>query len=284
MGVETLLFADAGPREGAQAALFGVPYDGTASFRPGARLGPQAIRQASYNFETYHLDLGVDLEGARFTDLGNLEEFGSSEAMGKGVTRYVEDLASEGLFPLAMGGEHSLTPPCVRALGPAAFVVLDAHMDFRDAYLGDPNSHACVTRRVTDHLGGDRAVVLGLRSASKEEKEAADRLGLRYVPASQIREKGIEVALAVLEELPERVYLSLDMDAIDPAYAPAVGNPEPFGLAPLEVKRVIEALGERMVAFDLTEVSPPWDHGETAALAARLVREVLAQLRLAERI
>ncbi|MFQ5553485.1 MAG: arginase family protein, partial [Thermoplasmata archaeon] len=181
MGVENLLFADAGPREEARAALFGVPFDGTASFRPGARFGPNAIRQASYNFETYHLDLGVDLEGSRFADLGNVEEFGSSGAMVKGVARFVSGLTTEGLLPLAIGGEHSLTPPCVQALDRPAFVVLDAHMDFRDTYLDDPNSHACVTRRVADHLGADQVLVLGLRSASKEEKEAADRLGLRTV-------------------------------------------------------------------------------------------------------
>ncbi|MFQ5552297.1 MAG: arginase family protein, partial [Thermoplasmata archaeon] len=121
-------------------------------------------------------------------------------------------------------------------------------------------------------------------SASKEEKEAADRLGLRTVPASQIRQEGVEAALAPLKEMPERVYLSLDMDAVDPAYAPAVGNPEPFGLTPLDVQQVIRAVGQKLVGFDLTEVSPPWDHGETAALAARLIREVLAQLRLGDRI
>ncbi|MEE9592355.1 MAG: arginase family protein, partial [Thermoplasmata archaeon] len=174
--------------------------------------------------------------------------------------------------------------PCVQALGRPGFVVVDAHMDFRDTYLDDPHSHACVTRRVADHLGSDQVVVLGLRSASKEEKEAADRLGLRTVPASRIRDEGVEAARTALEDLPDRVYLSLDMDAIDPAYAPAVGNPEPFGLTPSDVQGVIRALGERMVGFDLTEVSPPYDHGETAALGARLVREVLAQLRLADRI
>jgi agmatinase len=284
MGVEALLFADAGPREGAGAALFGVPFDGTASFRPGARLGPNAMREASYNFETYDLDLGVDLEGARFTDLGNVEEFGSSAAMVKGVAQYAVRLASEGLFLLAMGGEHSLTPPCVQALDRPGFLVLDAHMDFRDTYLDDPHSHACVTRRVADQVGADHALVLGVRSASREEKEAADRLGLHTVPASQIRAEGLDAALDAVEDLPERVYVSLDMDAIDPAYAPAVGNPEPFGLTPLQVQAVLQALGERMVGFDVTEVSPTWDHGETAALAARLIREVLAQLRLSDRI
>ncbi|MDX1534047.1 MAG: agmatinase [Thermoplasmata archaeon] len=284
MGIETLLFADAGPRDGARAALFGVPFDGTASFRPGARLGPNAIRQASYNFETYHLDLDVDLEGAAFTDVGDVEEFGSSAAMVKGVAEYATRLVGEGLFPLALGGEHSLTPPCVQALGRPGFVVLDAHMDFRDAYLDDPNSHACVTRRVVDRLGADQAVVLGLRSASKGEKEAADRLGLRTVSASRIRSEGVEGALSALDGLPERLYVSLDMDVVDPAYAPGVGNPEPFGLTPREVLGLLRGLIERGVGFDVTEVSPPWDHGQTAALAARLIRDVLAQLRLADRL
>jgi agmatinase len=279
MAIENLLFADSSAdAEGCSVVIFGVPYDGTSSYRGGSRFGPRAIRQASYNFETYHPDLGVDLEDVRFCDLGDLSEFGSSEAMGREVEAFVRPLVDEGRITVMLGGEHSITPPCVRAHGRPAFVVLDAHMDFRDSYLEDRNSHACVTRRVVELVGVDRVLVVGVRSYSRLEAEAVEDMGLRYITSSQVLESGLEGVLKVLEELPERVYLSLDMDVVDPAYAPAVGNPEPFGLTPLHVKGIIGALGDRLVGFDVTEVSPPWDEGNTAALAARIVREVLAVL------
>lgn len=273
------LFADAtADPEGAAATLFGVAYDGTTSFRPGTRFGPDAIRQASWNFESYHLDLGVDLRRARFADLGNLAEFGSAAAMVEAVEGFVRAQVAAGRFPLALGGEHSLTPACVRGVGRPGYVVLDAHMDFREDYLGDPNSHACQARRVAEHVGPDRMVLVGIRSGSQEEAEAAEGMGLRVVTASDVHREGLAPVLEALEALPGEVYLSLDADAIDPAYAPAVGNPEPFGLTPLHVQEVIATLAPRLVGFDVTEVSPPWDHGTTAALAARLVREVLAGL------
>lgn len=283
--MESLLFADAVPDpEGAKAALFGVAYDGTTSYRPGTRFGPPAIRQASWNFETYHLDLDVDLAEARFADMGDLRDFGSAASMVEAVEALVRAQVAEGRIPLALGGEHSLTPACVRPHGRPGFVVLDAHMDFREDYLGDPNSHACQARRVAEHVGADRVVMVGIRSASRDEAHAAEEMGVQWISAQEIRRSGLPPVLDALEALPDEVYVSLDADAIDPAYAPAVGNPEPFGLSPVEVKEVLATLAPRMVGFDLTEVSPPWDHGTTAALAARLVREVLAGLVRAGRL
>ncbi len=279
MPIENLLFADASPEaEGCPLVIFGVPYDGTSTFRSGSRFAPNAIRQASYNFETYHPDRDVDLMEAGFCDLGNLGEFGTSEAMVQHVEAYATGQASAGRITLMLGGEHSAAPPCVRAHGRPAIVVMDAHMDFRDVYLDDRNSHACVTRRVAEHVGVERVLVVGVRSYSREEARAAEEMGLKYVTSSDILDSGLDRVLDAIDELPEKVYLSLDMDAIDPAYAPAVGNPEPFGLTPLHVKRVIGSLGERLVGVDVTEVSPPWDKGNTATLAARLVREVIAVL------
>lgn len=285
MPLETLLFADASSDpEGCPAALFGVPFDGTASFRPGARLAPNAIRQASYNFETYHMDRRVDLADARFCDLGNTEEFGRSRAMVEAVEAFARVQTAAGRVTVGLGGEHSMTPPCVRAHGRPAFLVLDAHLDYREAYLKDPHSHACVTRRVAEHVGVDRVLAAGVRSMSRAEADAAEEHGLRFVPASRIIDEGVEGVLSAVEALPDPLYVSLDMDAVDPGWAPAVGNPEPFGLTPAHVRDVLAALAGRLVGFDLTEVSPPWDGGTTAALAARFVREVLAGLHQAERI
>ncbi|MFQ5837640.1 MAG: agmatinase [Thermoplasmata archaeon] len=284
MAIENLLFADASSdAEGSRVAIFGVPFDGTSSYRGGSRFAPNAIRQASYNFETYHMDLGVDLQDLSFCDLGNLDEFGASRAMVQGVEAFAKSVASQRKLTIMLGGEHSITPPCVRAHGRPAFVVLDAHMDFRKSYLDDRNSHACVTRRVTEHVGVDRALVVGVRSYSSEEAEAVEDMGLSYVTSSDILEGGLASVLEAFQNLPDDVYLSLDMDVVDPAYAPGVGNPEPFGVTPLHVKEVIGALGDRIVGFDITEVSPPWDQGITAILAARFVRELLAVLQRADR-
>jgi agmatinase len=203
--------------------------------------------------------------------------------MSQEVESFIRPLAAEGRVTLMLGGEHSITPPCVKAHGRPAFVGLDAHMDFRDSYLGDRYSHACVTRRVVELVGVERALVVGVRSYSRPEAEAVEEMGLNYITSSDIVEGGLKMVTEALEDLPEEVYVSLDMDAVDPAYAPAVGNPEPFGLTPLHVKQIIGFLGGRMVGFDVTEVSPPWDQGTTAALAARIVRETLAVLRKAGR-
>ncbi|MEE9237857.1 MAG: agmatinase [Thermoplasmata archaeon] len=279
MPIENLLFADASiTAEGCPIVLLGVPYDGTTTFRGGSRFGPNAIRQASYNFETYEIVHDVDLQDVHFCDLGNLDEVGTSEAMVQQVEAFARNQLSAGKITIMLGGEHSITAPCVGVHRPPAFVVLDAHMDFRESYLGDRNSHACVTRRVAEQLGVDRVLVVGVRSYSREEAKAVKDLGLKHITSFDILDGGLDRVLKALEGLPEEVYLSLDMDAIDPAYAPAVGNPEPFGLTPLHVKRIISALGERIVGFDVTEVSPPWDQGNTAALAARLVREVIAAM------
>lgn len=285
MAVNTLLFADASSdRQDSLLAIFGVPYDGTTTYRPGARFAPNAIRQASYNFETYHMDLGVDLGEARFCDLGNLQEMGRSEGMVKEVGDFSRLLVAEDKITVMLGGEHSITAPCVRAHGRPGYVVLDAHMDFRESYLGDGNSHACVTRRVVEKVGVNRCLAVGVRSYSKEEADAMEDLGPKHFTSYDVLDGGLDGILEAFEDLPEVVYLSLDMDVVDPAYAPAVGNPEPFGLTPLHIKQIIGALGDRISGFDITEVSPPWDDGITAALGARFVREVLAVLQKAGRL
>ena len=277
---QTLVFADANatPDE-ADIVLYGVPYDRTASFRSGSRLGPNAIREASYNFETYLMDRDVDLADVKFADLGNTEEYGPTRDMVEGVTRVSRDLVGKGKVPIAIGGEHGIAPPAVMGFGTDIGVLgIDAHLDFRDQYLNERFSHACSARRIADHVGVDDVVYMGVRSFSAEEADDLERLQLAYVSAFEIHEKGIEWAveraLKAVDE--ERIYLTIDMDGVDPAYAPAVGNPEPFGLSPLHLKKVIDMLGPRLVGMDINEVSPGWDHGQTALLAARIVREAIA--------
>jgi len=275
-------FADAvASYEDARVALFGVPFDRTCSFRGGSRFAPAAIRQASYNFETYMMDHQRDLLGVPFADLGDTASFASTAEMVPGVSKMASDIVEAGKVPIVLGGEHSLAPAVVRAFPKDIGVIgIDAHLDFRDSYLDDKWSHACSARRIADHVGVENVIYMGVRSYSKEEREDLERLGLTYVSAYEIHDRGIvATTMRALKEIDrDRVYLTIDMDGIDPAYAPAVGNPEPFGLAPLQVKKAIGLLGPMLVGMDLNEVSPAWDFGQTSLLAARLVREAIMSI------
>jgi len=258
-----------------------VPYDRTASFRSGSRLGPNAIREASYNFESYLMDRGMDLADVKFCDVGNTEEYGPTKDMVEGVRRMSRDLVRKGKVPIVLGGEHSIAPASVMGFGKDIAVLgIDAHLDFRDEYLNERFSHACSARRIADHVGVDDVVYMGVRSFSAEEAEDLEELHLTYVSAYEVHDKGIERAVqrALKAVDAEKIYLTIDTDGIDPAYAPAVGNPEPFGLTPIQVKRVIDLLGPNLVGMDINEVAPGWDHGQTALLAARLVREAIAAI------
>jgi agmatinase len=277
-------FADAHASwEEAQFVIVGVPFDRTTSFRPGARFGPDAIRQQSWNFESYDLETGIDLSEVPIHDLGNTQEFGSAQQMVDGVREEIRPIFTAGKIPIVFGGDHACSPPVVEAHpDPASIGVLylDAHMDFRDQYLGDPRSHGCSSRRIVERVGARNVVVLGVRSVSKQEIDDNRNIGMSYVTAHEVAKEGIESAVqrALNMLKTERVYISLDIDAIDPAYAGATGTPEPFGLTPRDVKYAIGQAAPRLVGMDIMEVSPPWDTGNTSNLAARLAREAIVRV------
>ncbi|MCK4444202.1 MAG: agmatinase [Thermoplasmata archaeon] len=274
-----LVFADANSTlEESDFAIFGVPFDKTSSFRAGSALAPDAIREASYNFETYKFEHGHDIESVQFCDLGDLEEYQTADSMVQGVEEFTRELVQKEKFPIALGGEHSISPPIVKAFGDVGVISLDAHLDFRSEYEGEKNGHCSSTRRISDVVGVGNVVPIGIRSMSKDESIDAEKLGLRFISSYEFHEEpkmkdAVERALDWIEK--DRIYLSLDMDVVDPAFAPGIGNPEPFGLNPIEIKRCINYLGDKLVGFDVCEVSPPFDNGNTSALAARLVREVI---------
>lgn len=275
--------ADAGFDEAA-FCIFGVPFDGTTAFRAGAAEGPAAIREGSWNFETLLYDRRIDLDEVPYADLGDVEA-PDVRTMAKNVEAQTREIVDAGKVPVVLGGEHSLTPHVVKAYDePPDVVILDAHLDYRDAYEDEPLSHACVTRRLKDHLGIDHLVMAGIRSSDRASLEQAEEDGLAFIDASQVREHGLQLWLAeAVENLPgDGVYLSIDIDVLDPAYAPGVGTPEPFGLSPEEIVTTIRDLAPGLVGLDLVEVSPPNDQGNTAVLAARLVREALGETWVAQ--
>src|SRR5207247_11274852 len=201
--------------------------------------------------------------------------------VGERVAKMATDVVRGGKITIVVGVEHSLAPAVVRAFPKDVGVIgIDAHLDFRDQYLEDRWSHACSARRIADHVGVEHVVYMGVRSYSAEEREDLERLGLTYVSVYDIHDRGIAAgAERALKEVDrDRIYLTVDMDGIDPSYAPAVGNPEPFGLSPLQVKKLIGILAPHLVGMDLNEVSPAWDFGQTALLAARLIREAIVAI------
>jgi len=272
-----LRFADANADYSeAHFVIYGVPFDKTTSFRPGARFAPNAIREVSYNFETFMFEHGIDLLDVPMCDIGNLEESGNVDEMVEKTHEQSVQIVKDNKFPIMLGGEHSVTIGAAKAFKNTGFVIVDAHLDFRDSYLNLKNSHACVTRRITEFAGFENVMCIGVRSISREEYDT--RPIVKYVDAYQIESEGFEniVQRAISMIKTERIYLSLDIDGIDPAYAPGTGTPEPFGLTPIQIKKLIRLIGPRLVGFDVVEVAPDYDNGNTSALAARIVREVIA--------
>jgi agmatinase len=254
--------------------IFGVPFDATVSFRSGEKLAPNEIRKASYNMESFSLYRGVDLKHAGIYDDGDLDEHLDSGEMLEDVFSEVDKIVSDGKFPIMLGGEHSVTLGALKRLR-CKTVFIDAHTDFRDSYLGNRYSHACVARRVSEIVGVENIVSIGIRSVSPEEMEH----GTQKFFSSYELKSGEGKMIDYLKKFSDSpVYLSIDFDGFDPAYAPGVGTPEPFGLDPSIIFDIIEAIGHRLAGFDLTEISPPYDNGNTSMLAARIIQEIVSYL------
>ncbi|MDD2665377.1 MAG: agmatinase [Methanocellales archaeon] len=279
MLLSTELFADANSEYAdADFVIFGVPFDKTSCFRKGSKRASSAIREASYNFETYDPHYDVDLCDVAFCDLGDIDGSVSVDEMLKTTRNVVEGILNDGKIPIMMGGEHSLTYPCIQAFHDIGTVVLDAHLDLRDEYEGCKHSHACVSRRIIEVVGAMNYVSIGIRSGAKEEYDFAKENDIHFYTMEQIRSEGIaQIVRDAIEYLnTDQIYLSIDADVIDPAYAPAVGNPEPFGMNPIDIKYVLQSLAPYASGFDLVEISPEYDHGQTALLGAKLIREFIA--------
>jgi agmatinase len=265
----------------ARFVLYGVPFDGTSSFRAGSRWAPDEMRKVSYNFETYIPDFDVDLSDVPVHDMGNIETYVNVDDTLEEVYLLAKGIVNSGKIPVMMGGEHSLTYPCVKAFGgKVGVVVLDAHLDLRPEYRGIKHNHACVSRHVIDELT-DKYVTIGVRSGPKEEWAfVRDHPEYKFYTADDVCRKGID---AILQEVNmylsgcDSIYLSLDMDAIDPSFAPGLGTPEPFGITPRDARAVIRSMAPRAVGFDVVEISPEYDSGEiTSMLGAKLIRDFIA--------
>jgi agmatinase len=279
------------PFEKARYVVFGVPFDATSTYRTGARFGPNAIRQASQNIETYSFRSGIDVEDLALHDLGDLHVSTSPKKTVDMLKLVVEDVLAEGKMPAAMGGEHTVTLGILKGLGAkarkTALVSFDAHLDLRREFLGLTLSHTTFMRLINEEVKPAKIVEVGTRAVCKEELAYAKKAGINFFTSQQIRKEGTaQITQRLKEELApyENVYLTIDMDVLDPAFAPAVQNPEPEGI---ETHTLLDALcvlcDKRVVGFDVVEIAPVYDQGISAVAAAKVMFEVLCQLEKARK-
>ncbi len=256
--------------------ILGVPMDATTSFRSGTRLGPYRVREVSEGLEEYSIYQNMSLEDMNFYDAGDLIiPLGNVPATLKRAELVCENLIqNKKVFTL--GGEHLISLPLIKAHKnkyPNLIVIqMDAHADLRHEYLGENLSHATVMRHVAEIVGAKNLFQLGIRSATKAEIEFASQNTHIYL------NKLNSVVDEVIKQVGDRpVYISLDIDVVDPAFAPGTGTPEPGGVTSKELIGVLLELGKlNVVGFDLVEISPPNETGDiTSILGATIMREVL---------
>lgn len=274
--------ADDNPPEHARAAVLPIPYDLTTSYQPGARRGPLAILEASTHLETY--DEELDAETCREVGVVTLPavvpDTTGPEATMKRIRHAAVEVVHSGRFLIGLGGEHSVTGPLVQAVRerhPGVGVLqLDAHADLRGSFEGSPHNHACVMHRLLDE--GVAMAQVGIRSLTGEERALIGERGVCTVFAEEAVHTPVSAWIGrVLEALPEEVYVTVDLDAFDPAIMPATGTPEPGGLDWYRALAVLREVARhrRIVGFDVVELAPLPGYVAPDFLAAKLVYRLL---------
>lgn len=274
------------PFQEAKYVILGVPFDTTSTYRTGARFGPTAIRQASLNIETYSFRSGIDVEDIALYDSGDLHISTDAQKTVDMLKLVVEDILAAKKIPVTIGGEHTITLGIAKGLGAlaskTAIVSFDAHLDLRREFLGLNLSHTTFMQLINEKVKPAKIIEVGTRSVCKQELAYAKKAGIEFFTSQQIIKEGVgQVAGMLKEKLKpyENIYLTVDMDVLDPAFAPAVQNPEAEGISTTQLLDIVCALcDKRVVGFDLLEISPIYDQGVSAAVAAKVMFEMLCQL------
>ncbi|MCP4656070.1 MAG: agmatinase [bacterium] len=255
--------------------VLGIPSDENSTFLRGAALAPARIREALYAGSTnLSSETGIDLAvEPRFQDLGDLDLSGVDAAHER-IEATISALLDRGAYILSLGGDHAVTYPIVRAYAgkypPLQILHLDAHPDLYDAYQGNPYSHACPFARIMEAGLASRLVQVGIRTMNPEQRSQAERFGVEVVEMKDWRPE-------LTPDLDGPTYLSFDMDALDPAFAPGVSHHEPGGLTVRDAIRLIQSVRVPIVGADIVELNPQRDPlGTTAMVAAKLLKEIAA--------
>jgi len=263
--------------EESKAVLFGAPFDGTTSFKPGARFAPSAMREDSWGLESYSPYLDKDLEDLKLFDYGNLElPFGDKKNALRMIQEHVQEIIDANKIPIMIGGEHLVSLAPVKALSKKYndlnIIHFDAHTDLREDYLGEALSHATVIRRIYDQVGDGKINQFCIRSGLKEEFEWAKK----HTHLEKFTYNTLESCVKRLKDKP--VYITIDLDVLDPAVFPGTGTPEPGGINFHHMMEIIAILNnlENVVGMDVVELSPKYDaSGVSTAVACKTLRELV---------
>jgi len=263
----------------AKYAVLGVPFDFTSTYRPGSRFAPSAVREASQNLETYCLRNGLDVEDFNITDFGDLEILGDVKGTLARLQLVLNDMLASDKRPIVIGGEHTITYGCVKAFEDVVIISFDAHLDLREEYLGSKLSHATFMRRLCEKFGPERVIEVGVRALCREELQYARKTDLKYFTSLDVMQNISAVKQSIIDLLSnfKQIYVTIDMDVLDPAYAPGVGNPVPEGLSTTMLLDLLELVcKQNVVGFDLVEVAPPYDSGITSLQASNIIFNMIA--------
>jgi len=260
------------------ATVFGIPFDSTHSYKPGCRFGPDVIRDAFNNIEIFHPQFGIDLESVNIEDLGNTSHTVLVSEMIDMVGKITKELVAKKRQLFILGGEHSLTFGSFMSFPKeTGYVVFDAHYDLRDEYADVKLSHAAYLRRIVEKRGAENILHIGARAFVKEELEFLKENNIKTVSDRQVREgKGPQMLKEFASSF-DSLYTSFDLDVLDPAYAPGVGNPEAAGMTSRELFDLIYSLeNKKITGVDIVELNPQYDNGSTASIAAKIMSTLIA--------
>ena len=260
------------------AIIFGVPFDSTHSYKPGCRFGPDVIRDAFNNIEIFQPEFGIDLETVNINDLGNTKHTVVATEMLQMVENITTELKKQNKQLIILGGEHLITLgsfPCFPK--DTGYVVFDAHYDLRDQYADIKLSHAAYLRRIVEKRGSENIVHVGARAFVKEELAFLKEHNISTVSDKEIRDGNGPKLLKDITSTFDNIYLSIDLDVLDPAFAPGVGNPEAVGISSRELYDLVTTLqNNKIVAADIVEFNPTYDNGATASMAAKMISTIIA--------
>jgi len=260
------------------AIIFGVPFDSTHSYKPGCRFGPDVIRDAFNNIEIFQPEFGIDLETVNINDLGNTKHTVVATEMLQMVENITSELKKQNKQLIILGGEHLITLGSFTCFPKdTGYVVFDAHYDLRDQYADIKLSHAAYLRRMIEKRGSENIVHVGARAFVKEELAFLKEHNISTVSDKEIRDGNGPKLLKDITSTFDSLYLSIDLDVLDPAFAPGVGNPEAVGISSRELYDLVTTLqNKKIVAADIVELNPTYDNGSTASMAAKMISTIIA--------
>ena len=260
------------------ATIFGVPFDATHSYKPGCRFGADAIRDSFNNIEIFHPELGIDLESVNIEDLGNTRHTVVASEMIDMLKKITTELVAKQRQLFILGGEHSITYGTYTSFPKeTGYVVFDAHYDLRDEFADTKLSHASYLRRIVEERGAENTLHVGARAFVQEELEFLTENKIKTISDREVRDGNGPQLIKDYMSTFDTVYSSFDLDVLDPAYAPGVGNPEAAGITSRELFDMIHSFEEtKVIGVDIVELNPYHDNGATASLAAKIISTMIA--------